>query len=87
MSHIYDARNRPLSSLVSTLKLDSEANSAKELGSKGYDLYVKQGKESYTSETSRANHRANAVVLVRDSLASEYNATTKDAKQILANSR
>jgi hypothetical protein len=30
MSHVNDARNRPLSSLVSTLKFDSEANSAKD---------------------------------------------------------
>jgi len=72
MSHINDARNRPLSSLVSKLHLDSEANSAKELRSKGNDLYVKQEKAFFTSETSRANHRDNAIALVRNSLAKEY---------------
>jgi hypothetical protein len=85
MSHIHDARNVSLSNLVNNLKLDNATNSPKELRSKGNDLYVKQGQALFTSTTSRANHRANAIALVQSSLVNEYGATPKDAKTILAN--
>jgi hypothetical protein len=85
MSHIHDARNQSLSSLVHNLRLDSGANSARELRSKGNDLYVKQGQAFFTSTTSRASHRANAIALVKSSLVNESHATPKDADKILAN--
>jgi hypothetical protein len=46
---------------------------------------VKQGKAFFTSQTSRANHCDNAIAVVRDSLAKEYNVSTEDADKILAN--
>ncbi|MBS1196606.1 MAG: hypothetical protein H6R18_391 [Proteobacteria bacterium] len=85
MPKIDNASNLKLSELVNRLNLDDATHGAQELRSKGTDLYVKTGKAFFSSETSRASHRRDAVALVRDGLAKEYNTTKADADRILVN--
>jgi hypothetical protein len=79
------ARNLNLSELVNRLSLDT-AQQAKELRSRGQDLYVKDSSaQVLISEPTRKQQCESAIAVVRDGLSREYGCSQQDSERIMTN--